>query len=60
MGDIVQYTAIRTRQAKADALIDYGAKIRDWPLIEQAVDAKIADQREFVDWWDDTKAGGRG
>jgi phage N-6-adenine-methyltransferase len=58
--EIVQYQTIRTRQAKADALIDYGAKIRDWPLIEQAVDAKIADQREFVDWWDDTvrPAGG--
>ena len=40
------------RQAKFDALIDYARKVKDWPLLNDAVDAKIEDQAEFVRWWD--------
>jgi ParB family chromosome partitioning protein len=38
-------------QAKADAIIEYARKVKDWPLVEQAVDEKIEQQQEFVDWW---------
>jgi ParB family chromosome partitioning protein len=38
--------------AKADAIIDYAKQIKDWPLLERAVDEKIEQQREFVGWWD--------
>ena len=41
----------KARDAKADAVIDYAKKVKDWPTLEAAVDAKIADQKEFVGWW---------
>jgi hypothetical protein len=41
----------RDNQAKLDALIDYANKVKDWPLLEQAVEAKIQEQIEFVAWW---------
>jgi phage N-6-adenine-methyltransferase len=40
------------RDAQADAVIDYARRVKDWPLLEEAVDVKIADQRAFVEWWD--------
>lgn len=43
----------KTAQAKLDAIVQYAAKVQDWPLLVEAVDAKIEDQREFVQWWDD-------
>lgn len=42
-----------TKQAQADAIIEYARRIRDWPLLEQAVEAKIEEQAEFVAWWDE-------
>lgn len=39
--------------AKADALLAFATRVKDWPLLEQAVDAKIAEQEEFCDWWRD-------
>lgn len=42
---------MRQEQAKAEAIIDYGIKIRDWPLVAKAIEAKIEQQREFVEWW---------
>jgi phage N-6-adenine-methyltransferase len=41
------------KQAQADAIIEYARRIRDWPLLEQAVEAKIEEQAEFVAWWDE-------
>ena len=38
------------RSAQADAIIDYAKKIRDWPMLENAIDQKMADQAEFVRW----------
>jgi hypothetical protein len=46
--------AAKARDAKADAVIEYAKKVRDWPTLETAVDQKIADQREFVAWWQAT------
>ena len=29
-------------------------QLKDWPTLENAVEAKIEDQREFVRWWKET------
>jgi phage N-6-adenine-methyltransferase len=51
---------VKDQQAKADALISYAAKVKDWPLLESAIDLKIEQQREFVRWWDETVSIGHG
>jgi hypothetical protein len=33
------------------AVIEYAKRVKDWPLLEQAADAKIEQQAEFVGWW---------
>jgi phage N-6-adenine-methyltransferase len=38
-------------QAKADAIIAFAKRMRDWPLLEEAVAQKIEEQHEFVRWW---------
>lgn len=43
--------ATKTKDAKLDAVIEYAQRMRDWPLLEQAVDQKIEEQVEFVGWW---------
>ena len=40
------------KDAQADAVIAYAKKVKDWPTLAAAVDAKIEDQAEFVGWWD--------
>lgn len=52
--------AARTRQAQAKALIDYATTVRNWPLVEEAIDLKIEDQAEFVGWWDEKVGKGWG
>ena len=42
----------KKRDAQADAVISYAKRVKDWPLLEQAVEQKIEDQRQFVEWWD--------
>jgi len=42
---------IKQEQAKADGVIEYAKAVMDWPLLEEAVEAKIAQQEEFVAWW---------
>ena len=53
-GELTQFDPAQTqsRQAKLDALIDYARKVKDWPLLKDAVDAKIEDQVEYLGWWD--------
>ncbi len=41
----------KSRDAKADAVIDYAKKVKDWPTLETAVEKKMEDQTEFVRWW---------
>lgn len=41
------------KQAQADAIIEYAQRIKEWPLLEGAVAAKIEEQAEFVRWWDE-------
>jgi len=31
--------------------------MKDWPTLERAVDQKIEDQREFVQWWSESVRG---
>lgn len=42
---------VRINQAKLDAVIDFAKKVKNWPLVEEAIDRKIDDQVEFVGWW---------
>lgn len=55
-----QAEAAKGRQAKADAVIAYAATVKDWPLLEDAVDQKIEEQEEFVRWWKETVGVGHG
>lgn len=49
--------AAKTAIAKTEAVIDYAKKVRDWPLAERAIDEKIEQQREFVEWWRENVRG---
>jgi hypothetical protein len=51
----------KVRDAKADAVIGYAKKVRDWPMLYAAVEQKMQDQTEFVRWWDENvrKKGGK-
>jgi hypothetical protein len=52
-GEVAEYKPERHRLIAA--ALDYGieeaARIKDWPALEGAVDAKIEEQRKFVAWW---------
>ena len=41
------------RQAEAESIIDFAKRVKDWPLLEDAVDQMMADQTEVVAWWDE-------
>lgn len=43
----------KLNDAKADAVIDFAKRVRDWPLLEEAIEKKMEDQTEFVRWWDE-------
>jgi DNA N-6-adenine-methyltransferase (Dam) len=37
--------------ATDDAVIDLAKRTKDWPLLERAVEKKLDDQQDFVNWW---------
>ena len=39
--------------AKADAIISMAKAVKDWPLLETAVEKKMGEQAAFVAWWDE-------
>jgi hypothetical protein len=41
----------RLKDAALDFGIEEAKRIKDWPTLEKAVDAKIDEQRKFVAWW---------
>jgi ParB family chromosome partitioning protein len=41
----------RLKIAATDYTIEEAKRIKDWPTLEAAVDAKIEEQRKFVGWW---------
>ena len=42
-GDLVKFDpqAANIRDAKADAIIDYAKRVKDWPALEAAIDRKL-------------------
>jgi len=52
-GGLVRFSpsAAKRRDADVDLVIARAKRTLDWPLLERAVDQKIADQTEFVAWW---------
>lgn len=32
--------------------MDFAAKVRDWPLLQQAIALKLNEQEDFVNWWE--------
>jgi hypothetical protein len=38
--------------AKAEAVIAWAKRVKDWPTLEEAVDIKIEDQTAFAAWWE--------
>lgn len=42
----------RLMDAALDFAIEEAQRIQDWPALEKAVDAKIAEQIKFIAWWD--------
>jgi hypothetical protein len=46
--------AAKAQEAKSDAVIAFAKQVRDWPLLERAVDQKLEDQANFVAWWQET------
>jgi ParB family chromosome partitioning protein len=60
MDDLVFFRDSHVRLAQADVLIELAAAVKDWQLLEDAVDAKIGEQKALVDWWDaHVRAAGR-
>jgi len=49
---LATHQTIAIRQVMADGIIAVAAKARDWPLLHEAVDIKIQDQRDFLADWD--------
>lgn len=47
----------KLKNTKLDAIIDFARKIQDWPLLEQAIDEKIVEQEQFVQWWRESVRG---
>jgi phage N-6-adenine-methyltransferase len=39
------------RDSEADAVIAYAKRVRDWTMLEAAIDQKLEDQQAFVEWW---------
>ena len=55
-GDVAVFDPQKSKTviAKADALIELASKVKDWPLLETAIDAKLDEQAEFCGWWNAT------
>lgn len=53
-GELARFDPKKTKDkdARADAVIAYAKRMKDWPLLERAVEAKIKEQAQFVEWWD--------
>ncbi len=45
---LYQPQTVKLEQAKAQAVIEFAARVQDWPKLEEAVDLKIEDQKEFI------------
>ena len=52
-GELTQFKPeeAQAKDAKADAVIAFARKVKDWPTLTAAVQQKLEDQAEFVRWW---------
>jgi phage N-6-adenine-methyltransferase len=52
-GEIAEYRPQEAlvEQAKDDAVIELAKRTKNWPLLESAVEKKLDDQEDFVNWW---------
>lgn len=52
-GEVTEFRPEKAKVAiaKTDAIIEYAERLKDWPLLYQAVELKIEEQAEFVQWW---------
>ena len=41
----------KERDLKADTVIRYAKAVKDWPMLEAAVEQKMEDQAKLVQWW---------
>jgi ParB family chromosome partitioning protein len=48
---IVPPEQTKIEQARADAIIALAIKLKNWPLVESAVDLKLEEQTDFVEFW---------
>ena len=58
-GALATPQTIAVRQVMADGIIAVAAKAQNWPLLDEAVDIKIEDQRAFLAEWDRLVVEGR-
>lgn len=51
--DVARFDPKKTKLKiiKLDALAEVAKQIKDWPLLEDAIEAKIDEQVEFCAWW---------
>lgn len=51
--DLTRFRPEETKKndAKLKAVIGAAKEMKDWPLLEKAVDHQIKEQRQFVEWW---------
>lgn len=52
-GEVTVFDPLKAKHniAKADAIAQLAEKLRDWPLLEKAIDAKLDEQDDVVHWW---------
>lgn len=53
IGALTKFDPAKTKVkiAKLDALADYAKQLKEWTLLEEAIEAKIEEQVEFCKWW---------
>src|SRR4051794_28576975 len=57
MSDIAIFQNARFEMAKADALAELAARVRDWPLVQKAAEKKLEEIERLLDWWVDNVRG---
>lgn len=58
-GELTQYRPQEAllAQAKDDAIIELAQRTKNWPLLESAVEKKLDDQEDFINWWRENVRG---
>ena len=51
---LVEAKRTKIVDAQADPIIEYAIRLKDWPMLEEAVGKKLDEQTEYVRWWRET------